>query len=262
MNRSRLVKEDVITGTSTILADNNAETFVGTIYIETDTLKAKVGTGGRYNSIPYWIDEPVELPVKASGADIITGTDDAKFLTPKSLKDASAKRTVFLSLAGGVASTTLPDSGFVTEETPTNKLNFRGTKMMQSASNQYHEFGFMLPSNYDGGVIKAKAVFYVPLAPEPSDNTIILGLQGVAVASGNLGDVAYGTAQEITVVVGDIAGKLIITDYSPDITIAGTPTPDKWIQFRCYRKGGDTFTGYIVFLGWKVRYGINNYSDE
>jgi hypothetical protein len=116
-----------------------------------------------------------------------------------SLDIATTKRSIFLSLAGGWTGTTLPDGGFLTTETSTNKVNFRGTKFVAAATDANHEFGCIMPGNYDGGTITAKAVLFVPTSEDASDHTIIFGLQGVAFADGDAGDTAYGTVQEVTI---------------------------------------------------------------
>ena len=174
----------------------------------------------------------------------------------------TAKRSVFLSMAGGWTGTTLPDGGFLTTETSTNKVNFKGTKFAASANDQKHEFGCMMPANYDGGTITAKFAFFVPTSTDASDHTIILGIQGVAFGDGDTGDTAYGTAQEVTeTIASSIAGKVIITAATSAITIGNTPAGEKWTQFRVYREGDDTYAGDIIVLGVLISYGIDNYSD-
>jgi hypothetical protein len=175
----------------------------------------------------------------------------------------SGKRSIFLSMAGGWTGTTLPDGGFLTTETSTNKVNFRGTNLAASASDQKHEFGCLMPANYDGGTITAKFCFFAPTSADASDHTIILGLQGVSFGDGDVGDAQYGTAQEVTETISSsIAGKIIITAATSAITIAGTPAGEKWTQFRVYREGDDTYTGDITLLGVLISYTTDNYSDE
>lgn len=63
------------------------------------------------------------IPSKATGADLRTGTNDAKFLTPKSVTDAAAyvgltdAATVAINLANGVNFTLLTTSGVGTART-------------------------------------------------------------------------------------------------------------------------------------------------
>jgi hypothetical protein len=173
----------------------------------------------------------------------------------------SAKRSIFISHAGGWTSTTLPDAGLVTAETSTNKVNFRGTKFSASSSDAYHEHGCTMPLNWNGGTITARPYFYTT-SSDASSHTIIFGLQGVAYADGDTMDAAYGTAQTSTeTVASSIANKLIIGTETSAITIAGSPAGGQWVQFRSYREGDDTHTGDIILLGWLVNYTTNDYSD-
>lgn len=174
----------------------------------------------------------------------------------------NAKRTIFFSLAGGWTTTTDADGGYLTVETATNKVNFKGTKFMASTSNMVHEFGIPMPDNYDGGTITAKPYMWTS-SNNVSNNTIIFGLQGVSYGNEDAMDAAYGTAQEsTTTVVSSIANKVIIGAATPAITIAGTPVAGEWVQFRTYRKGTDTFSNDVILLGWMASYTTDNYSDE
>ena len=173
-----------------------------------------------------------------------------------------AKRTIFLSGAGGWTGTTLPDGGLSQLETTTNKVNYIGTSFTATTTDKNHEFGFIMPSNYNGGTITAQPIFQTA-GSDASSHTIIFGLQGLALASGGTLDTAYGTAQESTyTVASSIAGKIIIGTTTPAITLAGSPAGGQWVQIRCYRKGDDTSTNDVVLLGWYVTYTTNAYSDS
>lgn len=43
----------------------------------------------KYNPFTKKLDYYPDVPVKASGTEVSTGTDDAKFVTPKALKDSN-----------------------------------------------------------------------------------------------------------------------------------------------------------------------------
>lgn len=60
----------------------------GEIGLETDTGKFKIGNG-----TDLWSVLPYHAPVKATGAEINTGTDDAKFTTPKAITDSILKNS-------------------------------------------------------------------------------------------------------------------------------------------------------------------------
>jgi hypothetical protein len=174
----------------------------------------------------------------------------------------NAKRSLFISFAGGWGSITSPASGFTNAETSTNKVNFKGVTFAASASDTYHEHGCIMPLNWNGGTITARPHFYTT-SSDASSHTIIFGLQGIAYADGDTMDTAYGTAQTSTETVGSsIANKIIIGGETSAITIAGTPAGGQWVQFRSYREGDDTHTGDIILLGWLVTYTTDNYSDE
>lgn len=182
--------------------------------------------------------------------------------TPESNVTKFAKRSIFLSLAGGWTGTTLPDGGISITETSTNKVNWAGTKFVASASNANHEFGCAMPPNYNGGTITAKPYFWTA-STDANSHTIIFGLQAVCFGDGDAIDAAYGTAQESSITVASsVANVLKVGPSTPAITIAGTPDGGKWIQFRTYRKGDDTHTGDIILLGWLISYTTDNYSDE
>jgi hypothetical protein len=190
-------------------------------------------------------------------ASILAKGADGTYLKSgaSTLSWATVSGEIFLSMAGGWTGTTLPDGGFVTTETSTNKVNFKGTNFAASINDQNHEFGCLMPRNYNGGTVIAKAVFFVPTSTDASNHTIILGLQGVCFGDGDTGDAAYGTVQTVTeTVASSIAGKVIITDNTPAITIAGTPGAGKWVQWRAYREGDDTFAGDLTCLGWMITY--------
>lgn len=174
----------------------------------------------------------------------------------------AAKRSIFLSLAGGWTGTTLPDNGFVITETITNKVNYKGTSFEDSATDKNHEFGCVMPKNYNGGTIVGKP-YFITYGTDASSHEVIFGLQGLALGDGETLDTAYGTAKEsTTVVASSIAGLMKIGAATTAITIAGTPAGEEWVQFRTYRKGGDSSTNNVILLGWLITYTTNNYSDE
>lgn len=172
------------------------------------------------------------------------------------------KRTLFLSGAGGKASTTNGSGGKQTLEMSTNKVCFTGEKFVADASDKYCEWGVPMPDNWDLSTITAE-FYFMTTSADASDHTIIFGLQAVAFSDGDTGDAAYGTAQEVTETIGSsIANKVIKTAATSAITVGGTPAKGDDVQFRVYRKGSDTFTGDVVLTRVRISYGTNNHSDE
>ena len=207
-------------------------TFTGTV--EMPALKLTTGAGVG------------KVPVSDAGGD---------------LAYVAAKRTIFLSGAGGWTGTTLPDGGFQTVETSTNKVNLKGTKFLAAATDDKHEFGVVMPDNWNLGTITARPYFHT--TNTGTTGTIIFGLQGLALSDGDTLDTAYGTAQESTTTLsGAINGKMKVGTATSAITIGNTPAKSDFVQFRCYRKGDDTFAGDVILLGFYITYTTNNYSDE
>jgi hypothetical protein len=173
------------------------------------------------------------------------------------------KRTIFLSGAGGIASTTSGNDSFTTTETSTNKVNFRASKFIASASDASHEWGFVLPANYDGGTVTATPYFHCAAGTEASSHTVIWNVQGVCFADGETMDTAYGTLQtSTTTFASSKAGKLIVGATTSAITLGGTPAGGEWCQIRAQREGDDTNTDAQYLLGIKIVYQTNGTSDE
>ena len=165
-------------GTAAQWTTANTVLAAGEMGFETDTSKFKWGDGvTAWSSLPYILN--------------------------------TAKRSMFLSLAGGWTGGTYPDGGLSILETATNHVNYVGSSYLASASLQTHEFGVVLPGNYDGGMVTAQPVFYTTSAV--TTGAIIFGLQGLVLASGFALDTAYGTGQTSTYTVSvSIANKLMI----------------------------------------------------
>jgi hypothetical protein len=174
----------------------------------------------------------------------------------------AAKRTYHLSCAGGWNPTTAPAGAVTKTETSTNKVNFNGTLLAAGASDIFHEFGGIMPKNWDGSTVTAFPVIFIPTSTDASNHTIKLSLAGVAFGSGDGGDTAYGTKQESTITAAaSLAGKVVFGAATSAITVANTPAGNKHVQWRVGRTGDDTYTGDIVILEWVITYTTNNYSD-
>jgi len=173
------------------------------------------------------------------------------------------KRTLFLSAAGGVASTTGGCGAFETFETATNDVNFRSTIFAAGASDISKEWGCVMPDNWDGGTVTAVPVFHVKASTEAADHTIIWNVQGVSFASTETLDTAYGTLQTSTyTVAASMAGKIIFGPATSAITVGGaSPAGGEFVQWRVQREGGDTFTATVYLLGVKIIYQTNGTSD-
>jgi hypothetical protein len=173
------------------------------------------------------------------------------------------KRTIFLSAAGGWASTTTGAASQSTTETSSNKVNFRGISFAAGTTTAYQNWGMIMPNNYDGGTVLATPVF-LPVTSDASNHTIIFGIAGLSLASTETRDTAFGTAVESTyTVAADQSAKIIFGPETSALTIGGaSPAGGEFVTFRTYRKGAsDTYTGAAILLGWKITYQTNGTSD-
>jgi len=173
------------------------------------------------------------------------------------------KRTIFLSGAGGVASTTAGCGVIETFETSTNKVNFRETIFAAGASDISKEWACVMPDNWDGGTVTAVPIFHTKAGTDASDHTIIFNVAGVSFASGETLDTAYGTLQSSTyTVASSMAGKIIFGPATSAITVGGaSPAGGEFVQWRVSREGDDTCTDSVYLLGVKITYQTNGTSD-
>jgi hypothetical protein len=173
------------------------------------------------------------------------------------------KRTLFLSGAGGVSSTTAGAGAFETFETATYDVNYRSTIYAAGTSDINHEWGCVMPDNWDGGTVVAVPIFHVKASTDASNHTIIFNIAGMSLASGETLDTAYGTLQTSTyTVASSMAGKIIQGGATSAITVGGaSPAGGEFVQWRVGREGDDTFTGSVYLLGVKIIYQTNGTSD-
>lgn len=139
-------------------------------------------------------------------------------------------------------------------ETSTNKINYSVMDFLDSGGYTYAEFGFVMPSDYNSGTVTA--VFHWT-ANVTSTNSVVLGLQAVCMADDGALDVAFGTAQTVTDANKSTAYDLNVTAATSAITIAGTPAPGKWVQWRAFRNSGDgsdTLNAWVRLLGIVISY--------
>jgi hypothetical protein len=231
---------------------NNLETGVDAL----DTLVAAMSTpttdaendfqvGGTGGTAGIWIKKTLAqvktilaIAVKATGAEINTGTDDAKFATPKALRDGGVSKVnaQFQLLCGGIIpATTNGCTAPAAIEMTTNK-NMIKPPAFNKDTEQYGSFRHELPSDYNGGTI----TFHVNWC-HPATTTnfkVAWALKAVAVTDDGTLDVAFGTAVQ----VNDTGGTTYDLYQSPEsaaLTIAGTPLAGKEVCWCLYRVAAD-----------------------
>ncbi|MBD3268531.1 hypothetical protein GF373_17825 [bacterium] len=121
-------------------------------------------------------------------------------------------------------------------------------------SDEYMQFGFVMPSDYDGGTITAQ--FYWT-ADSGSSDDVVWGLQAVALGDGISLDQAWGAEKQVVDTHEGTANYMDQTDLTDAITIAGTPAPSKYVQIRVRRdadSGSDTLSADARLIGIMISF--------
>lgn len=134
-------------------------------------------------------------------------------------------------------------------------LDFDGTNIENAFC--CHKF----PKHWDLGTIEARFWFLVNGAVV---TTVTWGLKGVARADNEALQAAYGTPQFATKAYHGTANRLAVTDWTPPITIAGTPTASKLVYLNALRDptvdGTSGHDGRLISVD--IRYTANALNDN
>lgn len=159
----------------------------------------------------------------------------------------------WLSAAGITPRTTNPCGDPVAVEMSTNKNNLKAAAFDQNTQ-EFGQWVHALPSDYGGGTVTA--TFYWT-ANSTSANSVVWGLQAVAMADDDTLDVAFGTAQEVADANKAAAYDHNISAASSAITIAGSPAAGELVNWQIYRDpadGSDTLAADALLIGVMITY--------
>jgi hypothetical protein len=208
---------------------------------------------------PRLSDDRTPLAHTHDGDDITSSVADALALNGNSSTYyETPKRTIFLTGAGGIPSTTNGNGGPITIETTTNLVMVSGGAFAAGETSLYQNYSVVMPANYDGTqAISAK--FYWTTNDDSPSGTIIWGIRAQAETDGDSLDGTWGTAATVT---DTILGKLLthISDATT-FTPGGTPNGGKLLQFQVYRDGSDTSANDAILLGVLLQYTTSQYGD-
>jgi hypothetical protein len=217
----------------------------------------KVLTSGGASAAPTW--ETISIPAATlvtEAEGIASNDNDTTVPSSAAVKDYLDlnyyTQQLFLTAAGGWPSSTSGCAVAEQTETTTNKVNFWGMRFSPTTT-QYCEWGFVMPSHYDGGTITA--TFYWMHPATTTNFGVTWGLQGFCLANDGSMESAFGTAQEVS-----DTGGTTDDDYISSATSAITITnaaASTYIQLRAYRDpddASDTLAVDAKLLGVMVKY--------
>lgn len=129
---------------------------------------------------------------------------------------------------------------------------------------EYAQFQFSPPDDWDAGTIKFKVVWAASDAGT-NTNPVIWGLNCYAVSDGDTTDVAFDTGavtvSDAYATADETGPKQKITAASSALTIQGTPAVGDIVHCRIYRDadaGGDTYEQDAWLMGVRIEYGKNS----
>lgn len=145
-------------------------------------------------------------------------------------------------------------SGITQIETTTNKNNIEVADFL-TATLSYISINIpAMPANWDGGTVTA---VFKWTANSASTNSVVWGIAGRSLGSGESIDLALGTAAEVT----SANGGTYLENFSAAtaaLTLAGTPAAGERAQFRVYRKGSgaDNLAATARLIGVAIYYTV------
>lgn len=188
-----------------------------------------------------------------SDLDIVTATGNIQ------VAGADPKRGIYIPANGMIAATTNGAASGQTESS-TNKVNFK-TLDFDASTDEYACFNIPAPDYWDLGTVTAQ--FYWTAASGATSNTVVYGMQGLALSNDDAIDTAYGTAVNATADNFIAASDVHVTAATGAITIAGTPAKGDMLFFRVLRDvSEDDLPADAKLIGVKVKFSVSQFSDE
>lgn len=160
---------------------------------------------------------------------------------------------IWLSGSGGWAAATAGAAAGNQVEMATNKQTLKYISFVDAADS-FAEWGLIMPADYNGGTITA--AFYWMHPATTVNFGVGWGLKGRAYGDNEALDQAWGT-EVVTTDTGGTTSNIYISAVSGNITLAGTPVANEFVQFRTRRaweNAGDTMAVAAYLLGILLTY--------
>lgn len=167
-------------------------------------------------------------------------------------------RTILLNAGVLKPTTTAGCADSAKVEAGTNKIDYDVLDFdTTTAENAY--CNIQMPDSYDGGVIQMRYVW--TNAAGLTTETVKFTLKGRALDNDEAIDQANGTAVGVSdtwIAQGDIH----ISDWSGDVTLAGSPAGGQWVHLVVTRDvANDNMTGDARLIAVQLRFKQKQYSD-
>jgi hypothetical protein len=171
----------------------------------------------------------------------------------------AGKQTLWIPASEMTAATTSGPASAQLEST-TNKVNYKVLDF-DGTADEFAHFNVAFPKSWNEGTITYQ-VFWSSTGTDT--DSVVWGLQGVAISDNESIDTAYGTAITVTDALQSAAGELYVSDESSAVTIAGTPAAGDVCFFRVYRdadNGSDTAAEDARLIGIKLHFTTDAMND-
>lgn len=168
------------------------------------------------------------------------GNDPASSPTQWANTSGIGKQTVVIP-SGSMTSRATSGAPPGSVETTTNKVMIE-SKDFDNAADEFVQFSWQMPENWDAGVVSAK--FLWSHAATATNFGVAWAIQAFALVDDDPIDTAFGTAI-VTVDTGGTTNDRYISAESSDVTIANTPVKSSEVIFQVFRDvsdAGDTMT--------------------
>ncbi len=170
--------------------------------------------------------------------------------------------SVFLPAGSAAPSTTSPCGVAVRTIQATNQV-VMDVLPFAASPDQFAEWAFDMPTNWDGGAITAQCYFTIPSGTLTLNSTVIFQIAGLAFGDGETMNGTMGTAQSAIYTLSNTTHltDMLFTNETSLIDIGGTPAGGKYVVIRVNRDAHGTFTGIAHLIAVKIFYTTTGWSE-
>jgi hypothetical protein len=271
---SELVQAAVFVKAGTVNADQgfvctNDSITIGstnitfTQFTGTGQIDAGIGLTKTGNTLNFDIDELASETVIDDANDTVPFKDASASNTPKEMTINNlmkGKYIIPIPIGAFFKKTTGGTSEDLTqEEFATNKINIKKYSFDQS-TDEGIQIQFPTPDTWDGGSVEVQFIWKA----NATSGTARWGAKGRSYGDGETIDQAMGTEQEIDDAVTATANQVLISGWTPAITLGGTPVGGEFVIMEIFRNAdhaNDTLAADAALLGVRVRLSTNKKAD-